>query len=708
MQSNSQSSTTTTANKRKILVTCALPYANGSIHLGHLLEHIQTDIWVRFQRMRGNETYFVCADDAHGTPIMLKAQELGVTPEAMIAGIRDEHMRDFNDFHISFDNYHSTHSDENKAFAEEIYNKLHANGHIKTRTISQLYDPEKGMFLPDRFVKGTCPKCKSEDENGDSCDNCGATYSPTEVINPRSVVSGATPVLKDSEHYFFDLPAFEQMLKDWTTGGSLQEEMANKLSEWFESGLKQWDISRDAPYFGFEIPNAPGKFFYVWLDAPIGYMGSFKNLCAKENIDFDSFWLENSDAELYHFIGKDIIYFHSLFWPAMLEGAGYRKPTSVYAHGFVTVNGAKMSKSKGTFIKGRTYLEHLNPEYLRYYYAAKLTNRIDDLDLNLEDFAQRVNSDLVGKVVNIASRCASFITKRFDGMLSTHIDDQALADEVTSAGDRLAELYENREFGKAMREIMALADKVNEYIAVKEPWQLIKDETKQQEVQDICSLGINLFRTLMIYLKPVLPVLAESTESFLNDELLWEGHKTILTDHKINKFKALLQRVDMDKINAMTDASKESLGGESVKEEKPKKKKAKKEKVIDNSAALADPLGADPIAPEIQFDDFAKIDLRIAKIIKAEHVEGADKLLRLELALDSNDNGETRQVFAGIKSAYQPEDLQGKLTVMVANLAPRKMRFGMSEGMVLAAGPGGKDLWIMNPEGGAKPGMKVK
>ncbi|GAA6206099.1 methionine--tRNA ligase [Thalassotalea sp. SU-HH00458] len=708
MQSNSQSSTTTTANKRKILVTCALPYANGSIHLGHLLEHIQTDIWVRFQRMRGNETYFVCADDAHGTPIMLKAQELGVTPEAMIAGIRDEHMRDFNDFHISFDNYHSTHSDENKAFAEEIYNKLHANGHIKTRTISQLYDPEKGMFLPDRFVKGTCPKCKSEDENGDSCDNCGATYSPTEVINPRSVVSGATPVLKDSEHYFFDLPAFEQMLKDWTTGGSLQEEMANKLSEWFESGLKQWDISRDAPYFGFEIPNAPGKFFYVWLDAPIGYMGSFKNLCAKENIDFDSFWQENSDAELYHFIGKDIIYFHSLFWPAMLEGAGYRKPTSVYAHGFVTVNGAKMSKSKGTFIKGRTYLEHLNPEYLRYYYAAKLTNRIDDLDLNLEDFAQRVNSDLVGKVVNIASRCASFITKRFDGMLSTHIDDQALADEVTSAGDRLAELYENREFGKAMREIMALADKVNEYIAVKEPWQLIKDETKQQEVQDICSLGINLFRTLMIYLKPVLPVLAESTESFLNDELLWEGHKTILTDHKINKFKALLQRVDMDKINAMTDASKESLGGESVKEEKPKKKKAKKEKVIDNSAALADPLGADPIAPEIQFDDFAKIDLRIAKIIKAEHVEGADKLLRLELALDSNDNGETRQVFAGIKSAYQPEDLQGKLTVMVANLAPRKMRFGMSEGMVLAAGPGGKDLWIMNPEDGAKPGMKVK
>ncbi|REL35296.1 methionine--tRNA ligase [Thalassotalea euphylliae] len=682
-QANAQ---TATADKRKILVTCALPYANGSIHLGHLLEHIQTDIWVRFQRMRGNETYFICADDAHGTPIMLKAQELGITPEQMIDGVREEHMADFNDFLISFDNYHSTHSDENREFASEIYNKLNAAGHIKTRTISQLYDEEKGMFLPDRFVKGTCPKCGSEDENGDSCDNCGATYSPTEVINPRSVVSGSTPVLRDSEHYFFDLPAFEQMLKDWTTGGSLQEEMANKLNEWFESGLQQWDISRDAPYFGFEIPGAPGKFFYVWLDAPIGYMGSFKNLCDRENIDFDSYWNENSDAELYHFIGKDIIYFHSLFWPAMLEGAGYRKPTSVYAHGFVTVNGAKMSKSKGTFIKGRTYLDHLNPEYLRYYYAAKLTNRIDDLDLNLEDFAQRVNSDLVGKVVNIASRCASFITKRFDGMLSSNVEDQALADEVMAAGDKLAELYEGREFGKAMREIMALADKVNEYIAVKEPWQLVKDETKQQEVQDICSLGINLFRILMIYLKPVLPALAEKTQGFLNDELVWDGHKALLKDHQINKFKALMQRIEMDKVNEMIEASKESLATEKA------------------APAPTGPLADDPIAPEIQFDDFAKIDLRVAKIVKAEHVEKADKLLRLELDL----GGETRQVFAGIKSAYQPEDLEGKLTVMVANLAPRKMRFGMSEGMVLAAGPGGKDLWILNPEEGAQPGMRVK
>ncbi|WDE14507.1 methionine--tRNA ligase [Thalassomonas haliotis] len=676
---------TPTPAKRKILATCALPYANGSIHLGHMLEHIQTDIWVRFQRMRGHEVYFVCADDAHGTPIMLKAQELGMTPEEMIAGVREEHMADFNDFHISFDNYHSTHCDENRELSEEIYNRLHAKGHIKTKVISQLYDPEKGMFLPDRFVKGTCPTCKSEDQNGDSCDSCGATYSPTEVINPRSVVSGATPVLKDSEHYFFDLPAFGEMLNDWTRSGSLQEEMANKLGEWFEQGLQQWDISRDAPYFGFEIPNAPGKYFYVWLDAPIGYMGSFKNLCDKAGIDFDAFWKKDSDAELYHFIGKDIIYFHSLFWPAMLEGAGYRKPTSVYAHGFVTVNGAKMSKSKGTFIKGRTYLEHLNPEYLRYYYAAKLTSRIDDLDLNLEDFAQRVNSDLVGKVVNIASRCASFITKRFDGMLSTNIDNQALADEVMAAGDSIAAHYEARDFGRAMREIMALADKVNEYIAVKEPWQLVKDETKQQQVQDICSLGINMFRTLMTYLKPVLPKLAESTEAFLNDTLVWEGHKTLLTDHKINKFKALLQRVDMDKVNAMTEASKESLA-------------------VETKAPVTGPLADDPISEEIQFDDFAKIDLRVAKIVKAEHVEKADKLLRLELDL----GGETRQVFAGIKSAYQPEDLEGKMTVMVANLAPRKMRFGMSEGMVLAAGPGGKDLWILNPEEGAQPGMRVK
>ncbi|OUS24330.1 methionine--tRNA ligase [Thalassotalea sp. 42_200_T64] len=676
-----------TSTNRKILVTSALPYANGPIHLGHLLEYIQTDIWVRFQKMRGHETYYVCADDAHGTPIMLKAQQLGITPEDMIKQVREEHMADFADFNIEFDNYHSTHSDENKAFAEQIYTRLDEKGYIKRRTISQLFDPEKQMFLPDRFVKGTCPKCKSEDQNGDNCDNCGETYSPTDLINPISVVSGATPVLKDSEHYFFDLPAFEQMLKDWTRSGALQEEMANKLNEWFESGLKQWDISRDAPYFGFEIPNAPGKYFYVWLDAPIGYMGSFKNLCDKKGINFDEFWKKDSDAELYHFIGKDIIYFHSLFWPAMLKGADYRQPTSVYAHGFVTVNGTKMSKSKGTFIKGRTYLDHLNPEYLRYYFAAKLTSRIDDLDLNLEDFAQRVNSDLVGKVVNIASRCASFISKKFDGMLSSNIADQALADEVMAGGDSIAALYESREFGKAMREIMALADKVNEYIAVKEPWQLIKEDGKQQEVQDICSLGINLFRILMIYLKPVLPELSAKTAAFLNDELVWEGHKMLLVDHKVNKFKALLQRVEMDKVNAMVEDSKENLMNANAAP----------------AAPLSKHLNDEPIADEIGFDDFAKVDLRIAKIITAEHVEKANKLLRIEVDL----GGETRQIFAGIKSAYQPEDLVGKLTVVVANLAPRKMRFGMSEGMIIAAGPGGKDIFILSPDNGAEPGMRV-
>ncbi|NMP16665.1 methionine--tRNA ligase [Thalassotalea sp. Y01] len=669
---------------RKILVTSALPYANGPIHLGHLLEYIQTDIWVRFQKMRGHETYYVCADDAHGTPIMLKAQQLGITPEQMIAQVREEHMADFADFHIEFDNYHSTHSDENRHYAELIYNRLDNNGYIKRRTISQLFDPEKQMFLPDRFVKGTCPKCGSEDQNGDNCDNCGATYSPTDLVNPKSVVSGATPVMKDSEHFFFDLPAFEQMLKDWTKSGSLQEEMANKLNEWFESGLQQWDISRDAPYFGFEIPNAPGKFFYVWLDAPIGYMGSFQNLCDKKGINFDEFWQLDSEAELYHFIGKDIIYFHSLFWPAMLKGAGYRQPTSVYAHGFVTVNGTKMSKSKGTFIKGRTYLEHLNPEFLRYYFAAKLTNRIDDLDLNLEDFAQRVNSDLVGKVVNIASRCAGFITKKFDGMLSETVDDQALADDVMAAGDSIAACYENREFGRAMREIMALADKVNEYIAVKEPWVLAKQEGKEQDVQDVCSMGINLFRILMIYLKPVLPELAQKSQAFLNDELNWQGHTQLLTGHKINKFKALMQRVDMDKVNAMVDDSKENLAAA-------------------QTAPVSGPLADDPIAKEISFDDFAKVDLRVAKIVTAEHVEKADKLLRIEVDL----GGEKRQIFAGIKSAYQPEDLVGKLTVVVANLAPRKMRFGMSEGMIIAAGPGGKDIFILNPDDGAQPGMRV-
>jgi methionyl-tRNA synthetase len=676
---------------RKILVTSALPYANGSIHLGHLLEHIQTDIWTKFQRMRGHSCYSVCADDAHGTPVMLKAQQLGITPEQMVAQTRDEHHQDLIDFGVNYDNYHVTHSDENKELCELVYNRLDEAGYISKRVISQLYDPEKEMFLPDRFVQGTCPKCGAEDQNGDSCDVCSATYDPTELKNPRSVVSGAEPVLRDSEHYFFDLPQFQDMLQNWLQSGAVQPEIANKLKEWFEEGMHQWDISRDAPYFGFEIPNAPGKFFYVWVDAPVGYMASFKNLCDKTNgLNFDEYWNKNSDAELYHFIGKDITYFHCLFWPAMLEGAGFRKPTGVNVHGFVTVNGAKMSKSKGTFIKGRTYLDHLNPEYLRYYFASKLSDAVSDIDLNFEDFAQKVNSDLVGKVVNIASRCASFITKRFDGKLSNNVLEPELVKEFHLAQASIAQAFEKRQYHKAVREIMALADKANQFIDTNAPWVTIKDETKQQFTHDVCSLGINLFRILVVYLKPVVPTLAAQSEAFLNNELTWESSQSVLTDHAINKFKALMQRVDMDKVNAMVEDSKENL--EAINQQG------------DQQVDLNSPLVKDPIADMISFEDFAKIDLRIARIIKAEHVEKADKLLRLELDL----GGETRQVFAGIKSAYQPEELEGKLTVMVANLAPRKMRFGMSEGMVLAAGPGGEDIWILEPHEGAQPGMKVK
>ena len=676
---------------RKILITSALPYANGPIHLGHLLEYIQTDIWSRFQKARGHECYYVCADDAHGTPIMLKAQQLGLTPEQMIAQTAIEHQADFKDFLIGFDNYHSTHSEENREFASEIYQKLDAGGYIKRRSISQLFDPEKQMFLPDRFVKGDCPKCGALDQNGDSCDVCGATYSPTELKNPKSVVSGATPVLKDSEHYFFDLPAFEEMLQQWTRGGALQSEMSNKLQEWFKDGLQQWDISRDAPYFGFEIPGAPGKYFYVWLDAPIGYLASFKNYCDKTGVDFSAFWQKDSTAEVYHFIGKDIIYFHSLFWPAMLDGAGYRKPTSVFAHGFVTVNGAKMSKSKGTFIKARTYLEQLNPEYLRYYFASKLTSGIVDLDLNLEDFSQKVNADLVGKVVNIASRCASFIAKKFDGKLSAELVEPELYAEFINQGEVIATAFEEREYARAIRDIMALADKANQYIDAKAPWVLAKDETKQQETHDVCSMGINLFRVLMHYLKPVLPAMAAEVEAFLQVELRWDNYSAPLVNHHINSFKPLMQRVDPVKVAAMVAASTENL----------KPTTAVVEKV---EAAKPAASAIEPVAETINIDDFAKLDLRIARIVSAEHVEGADKLLRLQLDLGN----ETRQVFAGIKAAYQPEQLVGRLTVMVANLAPRKMKFGMSEGMVMAAGPGGSEIFLLSPDDGATPGMRVK
>ncbi|AYM89651.1 MULTISPECIES: methionine--tRNA ligase [Serratia] len=671
---------------KKLLVTCALPYANGSIHLGHMLEHIQADIWVRYQRMRGNEVHFICADDAHGTPIMLKAQQMGIPPEEMIAEMSREHQQDFAGFGISYENYHSTHSEENRELSGVIYGRLKENGHIKRRTISQLYDPEKGMFLPDRFVKGTCPKCKSPDQYGDNCEVCGATYSPTELIDPKSVVSGATPEMRDSEHYFFDLPAFSDMLQAWTRSGALQEQVANKMQEWFESGLQQWDISRDAPYFGFEIPDAPGKYFYVWLDAPIGYMGSFKNLCDKRgDLDFDEFWRKDSTTELYHFIGKDIVYFHSLFWPAMLEGSDFRKPTSLFVHGYVTVNGAKMSKSRGTFIKAGTYLKHLDADCLRYYYAAKLSSRIDDIDLNLEDFVQRVNADIVNKVVNLASRNAGFINKRFAGQLADHLADPALYQTFVDAATSIAQAYASRETSRAIREIMALADLANRYVDEQAPWVVAKEEGRDADLQAICSMGINLFRVLMTYLKPVLPALTERAEAFLNCELSWDGIEQPLLSHQVSTFKALFNRIDLDKVNEMVNASKEDL--------------AASQKVVSG------PLADDPIQDTISFDDFAKVDMRIALIKSAEFVEGSDKLLKLQLDL----GGESRQIFSGIRSAYpDPSLLEGRLTIMVANLAPRKMRFGVSEGMVMAAGPGGKEIFLLSPDSGAQPGMQVK
>lgn len=671
---------------KKILVTCALPYANGSIHLGHMLEHIQADIWVRYQRMRGHQVNFICADDAHGTPIMLKAQQLGLTPEQMIAGMSQEHQTDFAGFTISYDNYHSTHSDENRVLSELIYNRLKEKGFIKNRTISQLYDPEKGMFLPDRFVKGTCPKCKALDQYGDNCEVCGATYSPTEIIEPKSVVSGATPIMLDSEHFFFDLPSFSDMLQTWTRSGALQEQVANKMQEWFESGLQQWDISRDAPYFGFEIPNAPDKYFYVWLDAPIGYMGSFKNLCDKrDELNFDDWWKKTSDAELCHFIGKDIVYFHSLFWPAMLEGSDFRKPTSLFVHGYVTVNGAKMSKSRGTFIKASTWLNHFDADSLRYYYAAKLSSRIDDIDLNLEDFVQRVNTDIVNKVVNLASRNAGFIAKRFDGQLSAELADPGLYQTLTNAARRIGEAWESREFSKAIRDIMALADEANRYVDKQAPWVVAKQEGRDADLQAICTMGLNLFRILMTWLKPVLPSLSERTEAFLNTPLEWDTIAQPLLNHKVNTFKALYNRIDMKQVDALMNDAKEDVNTA--------------------SASVSGPLADDPIQDTISFDDFAKVDMRIALIEHAEYVEGSDKLLRLTLDL----GGEKRNVFSGIRSAYpDPHVLTGRLTVMVANLAPRKMRFGVSEGMVMAAGPGGKDIFLLSPDSGAQPGQSVK
>lgn len=667
--------------ERKMLVTSALPYANGHLHLGHLVEHIQTDIWVRTHKMMGIHCISVCGDDAHGTPIMLKAEQMGITPEALTTQIKASHEHDFNAFAIDYDCYHTTHSQENQILASTIYERLQAGGDIIKRTIRQAYDPVKQMFLPDRYVKGTCPKCGAVDQYGDNCEVCGATYSPTDLIDAVSAISGAKPIEKDSEHYFFDLPKYETLLKKWTVNGHLQIEVANKLDEWFEAGLKQWDISRDAPYFGFPIPGTKDKYFYVWLDAPIGYMASFKKYCDEHGASFEEFWDKDSKTELYHFVGKDIVYFHALFWPAMLAASGHRMPTAVYTHGFLTVDGQKMSKSRGTFLEARTYLAHLNPEYLRYYFAAKLNGRVDDLDLNFDDFTNRVNADLVGKVVNIASRCAGFINKRFDNCLSHSISEPALYADLIAAREDIINSFVTRDYARAIRQIMECADRVNQYIDANKPWVLAKDEGRLPEVHATCTMGINLFRILMTYLKPVLPMMAKAAEHFLNCEpLSWDSINNPLLDHKINSFQPLMVRVEKEKIDAMFAQTKESLMTATVVESKSAND--------DNT---------------ISIDDFAKVDLRIAKIIAAEPVDGADKLLRLKLDLGDCQ----KQVFAGIKSAYDPESLVGRLTVMVANLAPRTMRFGVSEGMVLAAGDG-KGIYLLQPDAGALPGMKVK
>ena len=677
---------------RRILVTSALPYANGPIHLGHIVEYIQTDIWKRFQRLRGNECYYVCADDAHGTPIMLKARELGVEPEQLIEEMAAAHKADFDGFLIDFDQYHSTHSSENRECAELIYRRLDEGGYIERRTIEQLYDPVEGMFLPDRYIKGTCPRCGAADQYGDACEACAATYTPAELRDPVSVISGERPELRETEHLFFRLRDFEPMLRDWARSEHVQPEIANKLDEWFEAGLRDWDISRDAPYFGFRIPGTEDKYFYVWLDAPIGYMASFQRLAAERGLDFAAFWdaerARQEGTELYHFIGKDIAYFHTLFWPAMLRGSGFRTPTAVYCHGFLTVNGQKMSKSRGTFITARTYLEHLDPEYLRYYMAAKLSPGVEDIDLSFDDFIQRVNSDVVGKLVNIASRCAGFITKRFDGRLAPRLRAPELFREVTASGERIAELYEQRNYAHAVREIMHLADQANQYIDAQKPWELAKDPQQADAVQEICTVGLNLFRVLVIYVKPIMPQLAADAEAFLNiGDQRWADIQAPLLDHTIHRFKPLKTRIGREQTDAIVEASKQSLAGTGAQQAQP-----------------AGRLAEDPVDDTIAFEDFAQADLRVAAVTKAEHVEGADKLLRLVLDL----GGETRQVFAGIAQAYRPETVEGRKVICVANLKPRKMRFGTSEGMVLCAGPGGEALWLVSPDEGAEPGMRVK
>ena len=682
---------------RKILVTSALPYANGSIHLGHMVEHIQTDVWVRFQKLRGHECYYCCADDTHGTPVMLAAQKQGIAPEDMIAKVREEHLADFTGFNIGYDNYYSTHSPENKQFSQDIYRALKANGKIESRVIEQLFDPEKQMFLPDRFVKGECPKCHAQDQYGDNCEVCGTTYSPTELINPYSAVSGAKPELRESEHFFFKLGECADFLKAWTSGNNphdgkphLQPEALNKMKEWLGEGeettLSDWDISRDAPYFGFEIPDAPGKYFYVWLDAPVGYMASFKNLCDRIGVDFDEYFKADSQTEMYHFIGKDILYFHALFWPAMLHFSGHRAPTGVYAHGFLTVDGQKMSKSRGTFITAKSYLEQgLNPEWMRYYIAAKLNSKIEDIDLNLQDFISRVNSDLVGKYVNIAARASGFIAKRFEGRLKDVADSELLA-KLTAQSEAIAECYESREYAKALRDIMALADIVNEYVDANKPWELAKQEGQDERLHEVCSELINAFTMLTAYLAPVLPKVAENAAKFLNLEAItWANTRETLGEHAINKYEHLMQRVEQKQVDDLIEANKQSIQTTAA----PAAEESKYEKV----------------AEQASFDDFMKIDMRVAKVLNCEAVEGSTKLLKFDLDFGF----EKRIIFSGIAASYpNPAELNGRMVIAVANFAPRKMaKFGVSEGMILSAATAEGKLKLLDVDAGAQPGDKV-
>ena len=678
--------------RRRILVTSALYYANGPLHLGHILEAIQTDVWVRFQKLRGNECYYVCADDTHGTPIMLKAQSEGLTPEELIARVHVEHRRDLKDMLIGMDNFGSTHSPETRAVCDRMYLALRGAGHIDRRTVRQAYDETARMFLPDRYVKGICPVCGTADQYGDSCENCGSTYTPADLKNPVSVVTGTPPVWRESEHYFFKLSTFEKTLKAWVRSGAVQESVARKLDEWFSQGLRDWDISRDAPYFGFEIPDAPGKYFYVWFDAPIGYLSSFTQLCARTNLEFDDFLQPGSAAELHHFIGKDILYFHTLFWPAVLQAAGMRRPTAVHAHGFVTINGQKMSKSRGTFITARRYLDSFAPEYLRYYFSAKLGAAIDDIDMNLDEFTTRLNSDIVGKLVNIASRCAGFITNSSAGMLGAALPDPELYSAFAAAGEAIAKAYETRDTASAIRDIMALADRANQYIDLRKPWMLAKQADRAAEVQSVCTQGLNLFRVLMIYLQPVLPAMAAKARHFFHEsDWRWTDAATPLLGTTIAPYEPLATRLDAKLVARL------------VEPEAPAAVSAPRQGGASDAATLAAAAAVE--GNLISIDEFLRVDLRVAMVLSADLVPGADKLLKLRV--DLGELGE-RELFAGIRAAYDHASLAGRLIVVVANLEPRKMRFGTSEGMMLAAGPGGKEIFVLSPDTGAKPGMRVK